>query len=326
MRLIVIGNGMAGARLVSEVRARDKEIRVTVFGAETWQPYNRVLLSNVLAGSSGPDQGTPAGSLLVRRARRRGGPRHPRRPDRQGDQNGDRRGRPARAVRRAGAGHGQQRGRPADPRRRAGHPLPHPRRLPGDPGRQPYQLQGGRGRRRLLGIEAARDLAGRGLPVTLLHLAGHLMERQLDAEAGLVLGETLAGLGVEIRTGVSAAEVLPEGVRLADGTLVEGDLVVLACGVAAGDRAGRPGGPGGAPRCRRGRRAAHRRPAVFAIGECAEHDGVVYGLVAPAWGAGRRGGRRDHGHGQGRPLPRLAHGHPGSRPRAWSWPRWARPT
>ncbi|MEV4067608.1 NAD(P)/FAD-dependent oxidoreductase, partial [Nonomuraea dietziae] len=56
MRLIVIGNGMAGARLVSEVRARDKEIRVTVFGAETWQPYNRVLLSNVLAGSSGPDQ------------------------------------------------------------------------------------------------------------------------------------------------------------------------------------------------------------------------------------------------------------------------------
>ncbi|MFD9947945.1 FAD-dependent oxidoreductase, partial [Nonomuraea sp. NPDC059022] len=56
MRLVVIGNGMAGSRLVSEVRARDPRVRVTVFGAEPWQPYNRVLLSNVLAGSSGPDQ------------------------------------------------------------------------------------------------------------------------------------------------------------------------------------------------------------------------------------------------------------------------------
>ena len=58
----------------------------------------------------------------------------------------------------------------------------------------------------MLGIEAARGLAGRGLPVTLLHLAGHLMERQLDV-GGEVLGETLAGLGVEIRTGVSAESV-----------------------------------------------------------------------------------------------------------------------
>ena len=72
----------------------------------------------------------------------------------------------------------------------------------------------------LLGIEAARGLAERGLPVTLCRLAGHLMERQLD-EAGEVLGETLAGLGVEIRTGVSAESVQEDGVGLAGGELIE---------------------------------------------------------------------------------------------------------
>ncbi|MEV4184267.1 FAD-dependent oxidoreductase, partial [Streptosporangium canum] len=55
-RLVIVGNGMAGARLVSEVRARDKHVKVTVIGAETWQPYNRVLLSNVVAGTMLPDQ------------------------------------------------------------------------------------------------------------------------------------------------------------------------------------------------------------------------------------------------------------------------------
>src|SRR5690606_36080513 len=56
MRLVVVGNGMAGARLVSEVRARDPRMPITVFGAEPGRPYNRVLLSNVLAGTARPDQ------------------------------------------------------------------------------------------------------------------------------------------------------------------------------------------------------------------------------------------------------------------------------
>ncbi|MFC7583222.1 hypothetical protein ACFQYP_05080 [Nonomuraea antimicrobica] len=65
MRLVVVGTGMAGSRLVSEVRARDPHIRITVFGAETRRPYNRVLLSNVLAGSSVPNRcgcSTPPGT------------------------------------------------------------------------------------------------------------------------------------------------------------------------------------------------------------------------------------------------------------------------
>ncbi|MEU8272061.1 FAD-dependent oxidoreductase, partial [Sphaerisporangium sp. NPDC049002] len=56
MRLVVVGNGMAGARLASEVRALDRSIQITVFGAETRGPYNRVLLSNVLAGTASPEQ------------------------------------------------------------------------------------------------------------------------------------------------------------------------------------------------------------------------------------------------------------------------------
>ncbi|MEV4187539.1 FAD-dependent oxidoreductase, partial [Streptosporangium canum] len=135
----------------------------------------------------------------------------------------------------------------------------------------------------LLGIEAARGLAGRGLPVTLLHLAGHLMERQLDAEAGLVLGETLAELGVEVRTGVVVEEILGDGVRLAGGETVGADLVVLACGV-------RPvtglAGDAGLEVARGIVVDDEMRtddPSIFAIGECAQHDGTVYGLVAPAW-------------------------------------------
>jgi assimilatory nitrate reductase electron transfer subunit len=135
----------------------------------------------------------------------------------------------------------------------------------------------------LLGIEAARGLAGRGLPVTLLHLAGHLMNRQLDAEAGLVLGETLAGLGVEIRTGVAVEEILDDGVRLAGGETVEADLVVLACGVRPVTGLARDAGLEVARGIVVDDEMRTDDPSIFAIGECAEHDGTVYGLVAPAW-------------------------------------------
>ncbi|MBT2226870.1 FAD-dependent oxidoreductase [Nonomuraea sp. NEAU-A123] len=283
MRLVVVGNGMAGSRLVGEVRARDPHLSITVFGAETWQPYNRVLLSNVLAGSSGPDQvrlldpswyathdvEAVFGSEVVRIDR-----------SAQTVHTADGRSTPYDMLVLAT---GSQAVVPPVP----GAELAIPFRTLDDCHRimeaaeragRAVVVGGG-----LLGIEAARGLAGRGLPVTLLHLAGHLMERQLDAEAGLVLGETLTGLGVDIRTGVSAEAILEEGVRLADGELVEADLVVLACGVRAVTGLAKESGLS----VRRGilvdDEMRTEDPAVFAIGECAEHDGTVYGLVAPAW-------------------------------------------
>ncbi|MDR8412592.1 FAD-dependent oxidoreductase [Nonomuraea sp. 3-1Str] len=283
MRLVVVGNGMAGSRLVSEVRARDPHITVTVLGAETSQPYNRVLLSNVLAGTTRPDQVRlvdPAWYAAHRVEAAFGSAVTCLDRDTRSVITEDGRRVPYDVLVLAT-------GSEAIVPRLPGVERAIPFRTLDDCGRilkaaehsrRAVVIGGG-----LLGIEAARGLAGRGLPVTLLHLAGHLMERQLDVEAGQVLGETLAGLGVDIRTGVSAEAVREDGVALAGGELVEGDLVVLACGVRPVTGLAADAGL----EVRRGVVVDDEMrtddPSIFAIGECAEHDGTVYGLVAPAW-------------------------------------------
>ena len=331
MRLVVVGNGMAGARLVEEVRARDPRMPITVFGAERSRPYNRVLLSNVLAGTARPDQVrlvTPGwyaehdvtavlGTEIVAVDR-----------DAKEVVAADGRREPYDALVLATGSEAVVPPIPGVERALAFRTLDDCRAIlaAAATARRAVVVGGG-----LLGVEAARGLAGRGLPVTLLHLADHLMDRQLDPEAGQVLGQTLAGLGVRIKTGVTVVEVLggagnrPAGVRLADGEIVDGELVVLACGV-------RPvTGLAAASGLKVGRgivvddELRTSDPAIRAIGECAEHDGTVYGLVAPAWEqaavvadliTGYRTGSRYRGS---RPVT-------ASRPRASSWPRWARPT
>ncbi|MEO3868928.1 FAD-dependent oxidoreductase [Nonomuraea sp. B12E4] len=283
MRLVVVGNGMAGSRLVTEVRARDPHLRITVFGAETGQPYNRVLLSNVLAGSSRPEQlrlldaswyaahnvEAVLGSAVAWIDR-----------DARTVVTEDGRREPYDLLVLATGSDAIVPPIPGVERAVPFRTLGDCERIIRAAGRARRAVVVGGG---LLGVEAARGLAGRGLPVTLLHLAGHLMERQLDVEAGEVLGETLAGLGVEIRTGVSAAGVEADGVRLADGELVAADLVVLACGVRPVTGLAAAAGL----EVRRGvvvdDELRTDDPSIFAIGECAEHDGTVYGLVAPAW-------------------------------------------
>jgi assimilatory nitrate reductase electron transfer subunit len=283
MRVVVIGNGMAGARLVSEVRARDRHAKLTVFGAETWQPYNRVLLSNVVAGTSGPDQVrlldpswyadhdvTAVLGVEVTQVDR----------DTQTVIAADGRREPYDVLVLATGSE------PIVPpiagveRAIAFRTLDDCQAIlaAAQTARRAVVIGGG-----LLGIEAARGLAGRGLPVTLLHLADHLMERQLDPEAGLVLSETLEGLGVDTRTGVVVSAVGADGVELSTGETVAGDLVVLACGVRPVVGLARDAGL----EVDRGivvdDELRTDDPAIFAIGECAQHDGTVYGLVAPAW-------------------------------------------
>ncbi|NUW44161.1 FAD-dependent oxidoreductase [Nonomuraea rhodomycinica] len=283
MRLVVVGNGMAGSRLVSEVRARDPHVTVTVLGAETCRPYNRVLLSNVLAGTTRPDQvrlvepswyaahGVEAvfGSAVTCLDR-----------DARMVVTEDGRRVPYDVLVLATGSEAIVPPIPGVERAIPFRTLDDCERILEAAGRSRRAVVVGGG---LLGVEAARGLAGRGLPVTLLHLAGHLMERQLDVEAGQVLGETLAGLGVDIRTGVTAREVRADGVALADGELVEGDLVILACGVRPLTGLAADAGL----EVRRGVVVDDEMrtddPSIFAIGECAEHDGTVYGLVAPAW-------------------------------------------
>jgi assimilatory nitrate reductase electron transfer subunit len=135
----------------------------------------------------------------------------------------------------------------------------------------------------LLGIEAARGLAGRGCQVTVVHPVGHLMERQLDPAAGAVLARRLSALGIEFRLNARVSGYVPgDGLKLEDG-LVPADLVVVAAGVkpetslaaAAGIEVDRGIVIDDCLRT--------NDPRVYSIGDCAQHPGTVSGLVQSAW-------------------------------------------
>jgi nitrite reductase (NADH) large subunit len=139
----------------------------------------------------------------------------------------------------------------------------------------------------LLGLEAAYGLAKAGAPVTLLHLMDRLMERQLDAPAAELLKSLVERKGIKVLLNANTARLhgatRVEGIELADGRRIDAGAVVFAAGI-------RPsialaGNAGIA--VNRGvvvddslQTAA---PGVFALGECAEHRGVCYGLVEPAY-------------------------------------------
>ncbi|WP_186419265.1 FAD-dependent oxidoreductase [Bosea sp. CS1GBMeth4] len=139
----------------------------------------------------------------------------------------------------------------------------------------------------LLGLEAAYGLARAGGSVTLLHLVDRLMERQLDAEGADLLAAAMARRGITVTLNASTRGFVGkdrvEAVELADGRRLPADLVVIAIGV-------RPNiGLAGAAGLATNRgvvvddRLASGDPSIFAIGECAEHRGQVYGLVEPAY-------------------------------------------
>ncbi|TQS21501.1 FAD-dependent oxidoreductase [Microbispora hainanensis] len=283
MRLVVVGNGMAGSRVVSEVRARAKDVKITVFGAEAWQPYNRVLLSNVVAGTSSPDQVRLLDSRWYADhgvTARLGVPVSAIDRDCQTVVAADGTREPYDVLVLATGSEPIVPPIPGVQRATAFRTLDDCERIreAAESARSAVVVGGG-----LLGIEAARGLAGRGVPVTLLHLAGHLMERQLDEEAGLILRETLGALGVAIRTGVTVSAIRERHVELAGGELIDADLVVLACGVRPVVGLARDAGL----EVERGvvvdDELRTDDPSIFAIGECAQHAGLVYGLVAPGW-------------------------------------------
>jgi assimilatory nitrate reductase electron transfer subunit len=312
-RIVVVGHGMAGARFVQELRARDPERdhEIVVLSAENEVAYNRILLSSVLAGALTPSEVemVPSAWYAAEDVDLRTGVEVPRinRANRwvhttQGDTieydhlvlaTGSRPWVPpvdGLTV--------TDEGRLADGvavfrtlddcraiMRRVESPL--------HPVRRAVVLGGG-----LLGLEAARGLAGRGVEVTVVHPVDRLMERQLDGDAARVLARTIAGLDVQVRLNrqavawhtpagdaTSAADPAPSwAVELDDGTRVAADLVVVACGVRANT----------ALAVQAGLEVEHgvvvdewltsvTDPHIHAIGECSQYDSQVYGLVAPAW-------------------------------------------
>jgi nitrite reductase (NADH) large subunit len=139
----------------------------------------------------------------------------------------------------------------------------------------------------LLGLEAAYGLAKAGTPVTLLHLMDRLMERQLDAPAAALLKSLVERKGIEVLLNANTARIhgtsRVEGVELADGRRIEAGAVIFAAGirpnVALAKDAGIAVGRGVAVDDQLQTSVQN----IFALGECAEHRGICYGLVEPAY-------------------------------------------
>jgi nitrite reductase (NADH) large subunit len=139
----------------------------------------------------------------------------------------------------------------------------------------------------LLGLEAAAGLKARGMEVTVLHLMGHLMERQLDPAAGYLLEKDLERRGIRIRCNASTKAILGQGkvdaVLLEDGTVLPADVVVMAVGIRPETRIATDA-----------RLDVERGivvddamrtsdPEILAVGECVQHGSTCYGLVAPLY-------------------------------------------
>lgn len=290
-KLVVVGNGMAGMRAVEELLARAPErYSITVFGAEPHVNYDRVLLSSVLAGEKELPQ------IVIN-------------PRQWYDENrillftGD----PVVAIDRANRTVRSESGRIesydrlllATGSRPIAPPIPG-LELPGvcafrtvtdveqmiaasKSYRRAVVIGGG-----LLGLEAANGLLKRGMAVAVVHLTDTLMERQLDAAAGALLRRALEERGIHFFMNGQTEEIFGdgrvEGVRLADGRTVQGDLVVLAIGIRPNHDLAKAASLDINRGIVVGDDMRTSDPDIFAVGECVEHRGKTYGLVAPLWG------------------------------------------
>ncbi len=309
--LVVIGNGMAGARFVEEIVARggSRDSGITIFGEEPGGNYNRILLSSVLAGAHQPRDivinpvewyaasgvtlraGVEVASIDTTKQRVY-----------------------------ATGGHDQSDAYPYDtlviatgsrplippiegvfaPTSDASHAATRPVLRSGvfafrtlddcsrimteaRHARSAVVIGGG-----LLGLEAAKGLLSFGIEVHVLHLTASVMDTQLDAEGSRILQRQLRQLGMQVHTSAVTAAIVGdarvEGVRLRDGSTIACDMVVVAAGIRPDTDLARRAGLAVA----RGivvddHLACAGASNVYAIGECAEHRGQLYGLVAPLW-------------------------------------------
>jgi nitrite reductase (NADH) large subunit len=292
-QLVVVGNGMAGMACVEQVLKHSRQFEITVFGDETYVNYNRVLLSSVLAAEKSSDEitlnarewyeanqirlhlgvrvtdvdpvaktvtgsdgrVTPYDTLLLATGSRAWLP-----PIDGLDKDGVFQFRTLEDTRALLARSG--------------------------PGVKAVVIGGG-----LLGLEAARGLQVQGCDVTVVHLMSTLMERQLDADGGNYLAGKMEDLGIKVLLNRTTTAVLGgdrvEGVALSDDTCIEADLVVVAAGIRPNvDLAYKAG-----LYVNRGIVVNDwmetSNPDIFAVGECVEHRGVCYGLVAPLYEQGK---------------------------------------
>src|SRR4051794_3487936 len=289
-RLVVVGNGMAGMRTVEELLARAPDrYDITVIGAEPHPNYNRILLSSVLAGDKSvadivinPREWYEARNIRLIA------------------------GNPATAIHPAAKLVTLASGEPVSYDRllltTGSKPLAPPIPGLGLPGVHAFRdiadvkamISASETHRRavvigggLLGLEAAWGLKRRGMSVAVVHLMPSLMERQLDTAAGELLRRDLDARGIAFFTNGQTEEILgtdrAEGVMLADGREIPADLVVLAIGIRPNIDLARAAGIDVNRGILVGDDMRTSAPGIYAVGECIEHNGAVFGLVAPIW-------------------------------------------
>lgn len=292
-RLVVVGNGMAGQRLLAELDARGLARGGLAIGAEPRPAYNRILLSAVLAGErtladiclGGRDWYESRGIELIA-------------------------GDPVLAIDRAARtltlASGRTEGYGTLVLATGSRPVKLPIQgadlagvcafrdvadvalLQAVPSGAPAVVIGGG----LLGLEAASGLAKRGARVALVHLMPDLMERHLDTDAAGLLAREVEARGISLHLGaatqaIEGADGKAVAVRLADGTRLPAELVVMAVGVTPEISLAKRAGLS----CARGLivddELRTSDPAIFALGECVEHRGRSFGLVGPIWDQAR---------------------------------------
>ena len=311
-RLVVIGNGMAGGRVVEEILARDPDrFAITMFGAEPYGNYNRILLSNVLNGSQ-PAEDTFLNPLawyaehdiqfhagvkatLIDRERRVviGQP-----------------------MRTDAPAYGLDGCAPAaacieEPYdtviiATGSRPFVPPKDGMGKAGtflfrtiddceqiaayakrcRRAAVIGGG-----LLGLEAARGLLTHGVEVTVLEAMPQPMSAQLDPESGDLLKTTLRQMGISVLLEKITTHILGEehltGLQFKDGSTLETDMVVVSTGIRPIVEIATDSGLAVERGIVCDDQLRTSDPDVFAVGECVQHRGVIYGLVDPIWDQAR---------------------------------------
>jgi len=139
----------------------------------------------------------------------------------------------------------------------------------------------------LLGLEAAYGLAKAGAPVTLIHLMDRLMERQLDVPAAALLKALVEPKGIEVQLDANTAQIVGESrveaVELTNGRRIEADAVIFAAGIRPNITLAKDAGIAVNRGVLVGDHLQTGAPDIFALGECAEHRGICYGLVEPAY-------------------------------------------
>ncbi|MCW5634663.1 MAG: nitrite reductase large subunit NirB, partial [Rubrivivax sp.] len=300
-RLVLIGNGMAGVRTLEELLAIAPDLYdITVFGAEPHPNYNRILLSPVLAGEQMLDE-----IVLnpVSWYQEHGITLHLGKKVTKVDR--------VRRVVTAEDGQGGQVQAEYDRLLVATGSNPFVLPVPGKdlPGVLAYRdiadtqamidaaakhkhavvIGGG-----LLGLEAANGLKARGMDVTVVHIMPWLMERQLDKTAADLLQRSLEDRGLKFEIGAQTEALLPgdDGrvarVRFKDGREIPAELVVMSAGIRPNTALAESMGL----LCNRGIVVTDTLqtvtdPRIYAVGECAAHRGVAYGLVAPLFEQGK---------------------------------------